>query len=122
MAHLFFLKIIGRHILKDPTPSYVPWHGGERVGSTSHLFLARDPFVGRQELTPQLPDIYSHDASCICLKRLVNYHLYLILFDINQIKKVEDSYEIKIYLFKIIGFLIYVRTVSIYKGWSLEFH
>ena len=77
--------------------------------------------MGRQELAPQLPDIYSHDASCTCLKGLINYHLYLILFDINQIKKIEDSYEIRIYLFKIIRFLICVRTVSIYKGWSLRF-
>ena len=91
------------------------------MGSTSHLFLVGVPFVGRQELVPQLPDVYSHDASYTCLKGLVNYHLYLILFGKNHIKKIEDSYEIRIYLFKIIGFVC-VRAVSIYKGWSLGFH
>ena len=72
--------------------------------------------MGCQELMPQLSDIYSHDVSCTCLKELINYHLYLILFDINQIKKVEDSYEIRIYLFKLIGFLICVRGSVYLKG------
>ena len=84
----------------------------ESGGHTPSL-LARDPFVGCQELVLQLPDKYSMDASSTCFKGLIIYHLHLILIDINQIKKVKDSYEIRIYLFKIIGFLICVRIVSI---------
>ena len=99
MAHLFFIENFGCQIFEGPTPSFVSWREGERVGSMPHLFLARDPFVGCQELAPQLPNIYSHDASCTCLKGLINYHFYLILFSINQIKKIENSYEIRIYLF-----------------------
>ena len=82
-------------------------------GGHTLTLLARDPFVGRQELVPQLPDMYSYSSSCTCLKKLIIYYLYLVLIGINQIEKVEDSYEIRINLFKINGFLFCIRIVPI---------
>ena len=113
VAHLFFKKKYwapypgGAH----PLLYVMAWRRESGIHAPS--LLARDPFVGCQDLAPQLPDKYSMDASCTYFKGLIIYHLYLILIGINQIKKVEDSYEIRIYLFKIIEFLLCVRIVPI---------
>ena len=40
-------------------------------GGHAPSLLARDPFMGRQELAPQLLDKYSMDASCTCFKGLI---------------------------------------------------
>ena len=66
-----------------PLLCVMTWRRESEVHTPS--LLARDPFVGRQELAPQPPDMYSMDACCTYLKGLINYHLFLILFDINQI-------------------------------------
>ena len=94
--------------------SALMWHGmeeRERDHAPSHM--TRNPYVGCQELALQLPDLYSMGCLLYLPKGLIIYQLYLILIEINQIKKIEDSYEIRIYHFKITGFLYCVRIVPI---------
>ena len=86
VAHLFLKKNYwvpyprGAH----PLLCVMTWRRESGVHAPS-LLAREDPFVGRKKLALQPPDMYSMDACCTYLKRLINYYLYLILFSINQI-------------------------------------
>ena len=89
-----------RHGKRGPPPSYgLAWR--RERGTTPPLICHEIP-RGRQH---KLPDLYSMGCPLYLLKE-ANYIPIISSFtEKNQIKKVEDSYEIKIYFFKIIGFL-----------------
>ena len=93
---------IPKILLEGPTPSYVAWRGGERERGHASSF-DQNPNVGCQELAPQLPALYEMGCSLYLPKEADNMPIISDFIE-KKIKKIEYSYEIRMYFFKIIGF------------------